>query len=467
MMKQVRELWPILLLVVFGAILRLHNVLEFSSYNSEIAQHYLETIKLLDGKWLLDGPLTSHPWLRLSSAPYYLFFPVFALFRFHPLTLPILWTVTNSLIPLINFIIIKKVFDKKTAYISTFFLAISPGLLILNDLPGFFDFIIPLTYILLLFTYRVIHNRQSSVWPIFLVLGFMVTLHASAIILIPLYVGLVLYLKRHSLRVLFTSTIAFCVPNIPYLLNDMLGHFQMTAQLALWLPYKTVNFFSGKSIGLNRTKVPDSTLIDISNFFKNMFLSPEISWIVGLVIFSLFIIVFVIKKKTIFESFLYMWLIFAVITMIVHKNPPYHYFVPIILLPTILASKALSDMINTKWVIFPILALIALSDFMFIFSPKYFFRRSNNSYVFQMNIAQAIIKDSGNNEFSVTRIGEFDYYPNQFKDNYEYLLWWLGKPANSKASIRYIIIEKPSKLPEGKKGSVTFEDVKATVIKEE
>jgi len=403
---------------------------------SEIAEHYLEIIKLLGGEWLLQGPLTSHPWFRLSATSYYLFFPIFALFRFHPLTLSYVWIIISILLIPLNFFVIKKIFDDKTAWISSILLISSPLFMNLFRLPSFFNFIIPLFYFLLLAV------KSKKIWLIFLIISLMCTLHAAAFMLVPLFVGLFLIIKRFNKKQSVLSIISFLIPQIPFLLNDYYHSFTMIRNLFLWVPYKMVNFLTGKTLGLNRNIVKDETLKNIFDYLKLNFFPENFPWLIGIIVLIVIVIYFQRKKTTFIEKILFHWLIFGFLILLIHKNPPLHYFVPIYFIPMILISRIISMLKNNFLIaiLFILITLNSIAIFQKSKSPSDYI-----SYKDQEKIAKVIIKDSKGQKFQLSRQGPFDSYIGQFSQNYEYILWWLGNRPVTNLNLKYLIIEDNNK----------------------
>jgi hypothetical protein len=437
------------LIFIVSAFARLYNSGVSATLTPEVAQHYLEIVKLLDGNLMLDGPLASHSWLRLSSTPYYLFFPIFALFRFHPLTLNYIVTFVSILTVLLNYFVVKKTIDRKTAMVSTILLAVSPLLLLFGRTPGFYSFTIPLLYLLILLTYRIVKNKSSKIWPVFFIIGFMSTLHAASFMLLGIFSILFIFLKKFSRRQTVLSFFAFLVPNIPWVLKDISLGFTMTRDFILWVPYKLFNFLTGQTLGLNRAKVPDTTFIDILDFIKSGIFPPESHIAIGAILFISIIFYFALKKRPLFERVLYYWLISGLIILAIHKNPPIHYFVPVFVLPVILFSKALvSFWVNkgSQAVIITFLTIIFAVNVGFIFSEKYLFHDPKILSEFipltdQQRITEILIKDAGNKTYSFSRIGPFDTYPGEFKENYEFLLWRMGNPPKEKSEYGYVLVE--------------------------
>lgn len=449
---------PVLLVTfVVSIFTRLYNGDIFATLTAEVGQHYLEIIKLLDGNLLLDGPLTSHSWLRLSSISYYFFFPIFAVTKFHPLTLHYLVVLANILVIPLNYFVIKKTIDRKTAIISTVLLSVSPLFLLFGRTPGFYSFVIPLSYVLFQLIHRVIKDKATTVWPIFLLIGFMTTLHAASFMLLPIFIFTLVFLGRFNRKQILLSIVAFTSSHIPFILNDLFQGFRMSGSFILWIPYKLFNFITGQTIGLNRTKVPDTTFIDILNFIKSGLFPPENHWVLGLVVIVPVVIYFAIRKRSTFEKILYYWLLAGLLFLFVHKNPPVHYFVPVFVLPIILFSRVLSSLWETKSKkVFVLLGItiITIVNVGFIFSKNYLFYSPRDAYGFvnledQQKIAQLIIDDSNGKEYSLYRIGPFDSYQGQSKEGYEFLLWRLGNPPSKIEDITYVIVEGDSDKTKG------------------
>lgn len=422
---------------------------KFFTLTAEVGQHYLEAIKLLDGQILLQGPLTSHPWIRLSATPYYLFFPIFALFNYHPLTLTYLTMVISIITPIVNYFVVKKTFDKKTAVVSTILLSFSPLALTFSRVPGFYSLVPILIYWLLVLLKGILADKKKKIWPVFLVVGLMSTLHAASFMLFPLFLAVFYLLRRLNLKSLVYGLMAFVIPNIPFVINDSIKGFSMTKSLILWIPYKIFNFLSGKTLGLERVNAEDVTLKEVLAFMRADILPPQSHCILGIFVLLVIVAYFYTKKRPAFERVVYYWMLFGLLVLVVHKNPPYHYFVPIFSLPLILLSKAIMSFPRNKIQKFAVSLIIVVAIFIntkFVFSNAYLYNDPNKSHEFvgysdQVRIARMIVNDAKGKEYSLTRIGPFDNYANEFKENYEFLLWREGNGPVKDAKTRYVIIE--------------------------
>jgi hypothetical protein len=462
----------LLFVLILALIIKFWRFADFATYNAETAQHYLEIIKLTQGQLLLEGPLTSHPWLRLSSTPYYLFYPFFVASYFHPLTLPFLWTITSCLMTLLSFYVVKRIFDNTTALISSFLYLVSPNILLLDRNSGFFPFIVPLMYLLLLKTHQLMQGKHTKVWLLFFLIGVMCTLHAAALFLVPFYIGFLIVEKMLTKKNTLESVVAFFIPQLPFLLIDSTHSFTSSSQLILWIPYKILNFLTGKTLGVDKASVDDNTLIFISNFYKQIVLPTYLPWWVGILLFSLFLGAFIyLLKKKIYrtETVLLALLLFGTLCLVIHKNPPAHYFVPIIVLPLILIGRFFSliwKQEKKRWAIGGIFIFLSFLLFHFIFSSHYLFApKPLLSYPEQLDISNVILANAQGKKFKLIRVGPFDTYTSGFKENYEYLLWWQGNRPQESSQTDYIIVEDLTRIPIGKNVTQLFSENGIAVIK--
>ncbi len=434
------------LIFVLSLLVKLHTIDAFVTYNSETAQHYLEIVSLQEGKILLQGPLTSKPWLRLSSAPYYLFYPLLYMTSFHPAALHYLWVLTSCATVLISYSVVSSLYGKQAGVIASWLYFTSANILSVDRNTGFFPFIIPLSYILIWQTGQVFFRDSKKQWALFFTISCMFTLHASGIVLLPFYTGALLLSKKYNLRQALASVFAFLLPQTPLLLNELSTNFSSLANLALWVPYKVVSFVSGKTLGVGGSTVVDQTVEILIEFLKNTVFPSSAPTALGIGIFILLLLSFVaLLKKRAYTLDLYLMalLLFGITALLIHKNPPQHYFVPFMVVPLVLAARFFDILFTHKsYRIMSVLSLFVLSvvNSKSIFSPEYMFALPTSTLQQQESVASLIYTDIKNSEYQLYRIGDFDNYPKRFQENYEFLLWRLGnRPRSSSKSIYYIV----------------------------
>lgn len=78
----------------------------------------------------------------------------------------------------------------------------------------------------------------------------------------------------------------------------------------------------------------------------------------------------------------------------------------------------------------------------YIFSDRYLGNKiAGIGYEEQVRVAEVIMSDAEGRELSIERVGEFDQYDNQAKDNYQYLLIHMGARLKERAELGYVISE--------------------------
>ena len=79
--------------------------------------------------------------------------------------------------------------------------------------------------------------------------------------------------------------------------------------------------------------------------------------------------------------------------------------------------------------------------------------------VLQQKVADYIVNDAAQNEFSLGRVGPFDYYRYDYAQNYKYLMWILGNEPAEEAKLKYTIYEDISGLSKNQKDVYFIENI--------
>jgi len=129
---------------------------------------------------------------------------------------------------------------------------------------------------------------------------------------------------------------------------------------------------------------------------------------------------------------------FSYLALLVHGNVPTHYFVTVAPLFTIIIAYLLSKL---KINIYMLLVLLILLSSNFYISKDGFYKEGN--YDKQIEVVKKIIKDANGRKFNLSRVGDFDYYSDNYSQNYQYLLWLYGnEPSKDKQVLKYTIYDK-------------------------
>lgn len=123
--------------------------------------------------------------------------------------------------------------------------------------------------------------------------------------------------------------------------------------------------------------------------------------------------------------------------LFIHGNPPKHYYLVIYPIPILLVAYFLSKLSNHLTILF---IYVVFSVWWMVNSGWY---NTNKPYLYNnvKKITDQILIDSNAKEFNLKRVGEFDYFENNFANNYIYLLQINGAKINNNSKLIYTIYE--------------------------
>jgi hypothetical protein len=401
----------IFLILILGAFLRFYKIDENLVFHGELGHNYL-AIKNTLGKGILPllGPPTSHIWLSFGPLFYYIFGPFLILNRYNPNTGAYFFAVFSILGIIANYLIIKKLFNQKIALISSYLIAISPTWLDLARQARFFSMVAYLFYPFFLLTEKTVRNANAkNFFLLGLIFGIMINFHLAPIFLL---LALFIIFRKTKLKFIFFGLIGFIIPNIPFLIYNFKTHFEMITKFAVWIPYRSAIYH---------------------NF--NLRFTANVIWIFfgGLLIFPIVITIYIERRNKIVRI-LTLFLIFGVLALILHKDPPSHYFYVLYGIPVILISILLTKLNN--FLMCTILILITVMSF----TNK--IKDNNVPYKKQLEITKQIIGEANGRPFNIHRIGLSDQFDGGYAQNYKYLLWWMGnEPKDYPTGLTYTISE--------------------------
>lgn len=456
------ELVVIVFLTLFAALLRFYKLSDIVVFNSEQGHNYLAIKNIVKtGKLPLLGPPTSHPWLSFGPIFYYLLLPIMLLTKFNPIAPTYIFTLIYTLIVPLNYFVIKKLFNSKTALLSSFFITLSPIWLHFSRAARFFCLVPPLFYLYILLLSNYLKNGKK-IFLLGLLLGIILNFHLTALILIPSTITTLFFAgKNKRAKSSFLKWIAgLFLPFTTLFIHDLGNGLQMTKNFLLWIPYRIAGFshlYPKNNLTLESFK---QTISGFYQFIHLSFFPKTFPWQFGLSI--LLIISFLMLKVKKYkpkpvEIFFYHLGFWGIAALFVHTNPPLHYFLPLLSLPPIILSSFLTKKTYPFRSAIIIIALFfSIFNFGYFFSENWFYLPKNKvilkphyiPYHLQVKIMKYIIKDSQGQSYSLSRIGPHDDFENSFADNYYYLGWYLGnQPKKEKQKLNYIIIEDLTKIP--------------------
>jgi len=237
---------PIFFLLILGSFLRFYRIKENLVFHGELGDNYLAIKDAVFNKHLpLLGPPTSHSWLYFGPLFYYLLIPFFLLTSFHPATGAYLIAFFSSLTILINYLIIKEIFDKKTALFSSFLITISPLWLNFTRGARFFCLVPFLVYFVIWTLFKAVQTQGRGLFWLGLSLGVILNFHYSALIFLPVILTIFYYKKINpTKKEIFKCLLGFLIPNLPLLIADSFHGFSMISKFFLWIPYRILGFIN-------------------------------------------------------------------------------------------------------------------------------------------------------------------------------------------------------------------------------
>ena len=423
---------PYLLLLgilILALVLRLYRVNENLVFHGELGHNYLAIKNFVSESVVpLLGPPTSHPWLSFGPLFYYIFTPFLVVNHWNPNTGGYFFAVMSVVGIVANYVLTKRYVNEKVALISCYLLAISPSWLEMARQARFFSMISYLFYFFALLVLKLSEKGQKKYFLVVgAILGVMVNFHLTVIILVPGMIGF-LWKEKTSVtieKVLWMGA-GFLSVNLPFLIYNLQHNFEMVSKFLVWLPYRSV----------------------IYRDFDVKFTLGEIYWFLGgIVSIPIVVTLFVERKRKLVRLFSW-FLIFGVVGLILHKDPPRHYFYVLYPIPIIIVSALLGKL--KPFLVMSVLVLTTSLYSNYLFSHKWFYTenvvRKNTVIPFklQTEVAEKIINDSSGKPFNLHREGYSDQFEGEYAQNYRYLLWLKGnEPKDYETDVSYTIIEYP------------------------
>jgi 4-amino-4-deoxy-L-arabinose transferase-like glycosyltransferase len=431
--------WILIIALLFGIFLRFYKLEGFVTFLGDQGRDAIIVKRIITFEHFpAIGAPTSIGQVYLGPFYYYFISP-WLLFSNNPVCLAFGVAFFSSLYLLINYLIVKELFDKKVALISTIFLSFS-SILIDFSRYSWNPNLLPL--FALLTVYFVIKSLQTNKWYYFALSGafisFSIQLHYLALFFIPpiavlSIADIIKKIKtKKQLNNYLSMFLSFLLFSSPLIIFDLRHQF-LNSKLFLAL-FKS----SGTSF-----------ITKINSFFDSFYYLNLYSFninlnkfFVYLLLLLLFIILItLIKKGSNLKTFLFIFLS-TILGMSLYSGPKHpHYFVILYPLYYIIISNFLIFSMDS-WKKY--LTVFFIIGFIFLNFQKYPFFRSppNNQISLSKNIAQKIYNNVSDKKFTVTAL------PEKYSDStYRYFLEIWGKRSLEKDSLEkanelFVVCEK-------------------------
>lgn len=376
------------------------------------------------------GPPTSIGQVYLGPFYYYFIAPWLLFFNYQPVGLAFGVAFFSVIGLLINYMVVKELFNKKIALISTIFLTFSS---VMIDFSRFSWNPNLLPLFTLLTVYFVIKSLKINKWYFFALSGaflsFSIQLHYLALFLIP-PIGILFlssFYKKSTKQLisqslnLSISVFSFILFSSPLIIFDLRHQF-LNSKLFLSL-FKS----SGSTLSTKFNSLFDSFYF-LNLYSLNINLNKFLVYL--LLLFLLLAFVTLIKRSSNFKTFLLFFLL-TMFGMSFYNGPKHsHYFGVLYPLYYIIISYFLVFPKGSSWEKF--LTIFFVIGFIFLNFQKYpyFKHPSNNQISLAQNIAQKISDNVKKEKFTVTAL------PEKYSDaTYRYFLETWGKRAIEKDSL--------------------------------
>lgn len=438
---------------LLGIFLRFYNLQNNFYFDAEIGDNLLDIKNALVAHQIpLLGSPTSHPWLYFGPLFYWIYGPILALFKFDPMSYGYFGAFIASLTVFANYIVIKRICNKRVATLSSFLIAISSLFLQFSLWARFFSFVPLLVYPFLLLTYKTT-NIKKHFFALGLLFGLMLNFHYTPLVLLPFLLSFFLLEKvRICIKDIILFVAGTIIPLIPFFIYDGEHTFSMSKNLLLWIPYRILGFVGLYHKNTVSGAVLKENVFSFQQFFSASFLPPAFS--VGYFLAAVLLLFVVIKFWQMFKNNYYdrrfllivLWGAWGLIGVFVHGNPPPHYFVPILAFPIILSSLLLDELFRKKigtLAVLLLLVVLTIVNLRFFFSNAWFYHYRVDPFPYgdRVTASKFIIQDAHNKKFTLHRIGYNDQFRDDYAQNYMYLLWYFGNEPVRNANIHYTIYD--------------------------
>ncbi len=362
------------------------------------------------------GPATSVGQLYLGPFYYYFIAPWLAIFGLDPLGPAFGLALLSSIFIVVQYFIVRELFNRQTALISSFLSALS---IVLIDFSRFSWNPNLLPFFSLFAVYFLVKSWQKKHWFYYVLAGaflsFSMQLHYLAVFLLP--AALIFLIWRKTLSGIFFVVSSFLFFSFPLLIFDLRHDFLNTRSF--------ISFIKQSSAVLTN-KI--NGLVD-SFFYLNKYLfNTELNTILSSILLLLIFVVFLIQFKKQGSIFVFIFFfLFLLAGVSLYGGPKHpHYLGLLYLLYIIILSYFLSHLTSTM--VGKSLILFFLFLYVLLNARSYYFFTNKGNYQIRKakNAARIIAQNANYKKYALTAL------PEQYSDwTYRYFLEiWNKKPID-------------------------------------
>lgn len=279
----IKKWFPPLLIIVISSILRLWKISSLQYFSYDQARDYLIVFKIFsENKLTLIGPsIGIADGVYLPPFYYYLIAPFLFMSWFHLAGPDILSAVTGIAAVIVFYLIVKKLFSEKVAFIVSLVWVFNPYM-IQASRHSRNPHLLPVFVLLLFYCFwRCLETKkQKYIYLSALFLGICLCLHITAVVFIPFLIFLIIkdFKYQKSLKTIIVSGLIIFILFLPLFVFDIRHNFNIfrssTAYLFNGSGGNFISFYSIKRFVVFIFEIP---VILFSGTFQNQLLSLR-SW---------------------------------------------------------------------------------------------------------------------------------------------------------------------------------------------
>jgi len=410
--KQLNTHLTLYLILFLAAFLRLYRIADYMTFLGDEGRDVLVVKRMLvDHKFTLLGPTASVGGFFLGPIYYYFIAPFLWLFRFNPVGPAVMVALVGVATVFLVYQFCREFLDEKTGLLAAFLYAVST-LIIKYSRSSWNPNVLPFFSLLLIYSLAkaIFQNQKKYFWLVGLCFGIVFQLHYMAVLLVPSFflIYLFLYQEKELLKDFSKLFFGFLITFSPFFLFELRHNFPNCRSL--------FNFIlKGKEVGLLSTQI-DSEVIHnhffalVSQLFRQTLaynhqgLGKVIILVVLIGLFLEFLKPKITQKRLLFFFFL---LISSLILGKLYKRAIYDYYLAYLFpYPAIIFSLAFWRIVKS-WRWFLIGGLFLL---FFILQNDYqtnILRTPANRQMLQTKkIAQIILKEAQGKPFNFALIAQ-------------------------------------------------------------
>jgi 4-amino-4-deoxy-L-arabinose transferase-like glycosyltransferase len=290
----------VLFLIVCGLIKYFYDFEKKALFEADQVYLIEQAQKILNGNLTLIGAPTSAG--NMFIGPFYNYFTAIFLkmLKFSPYTIEAISSFWGILTPIVIYLVVQKIFDKKTAVFTSIFSLFSFKFLAREDIPPLL-FPLPTLSILIFYLLTRLNKNPKYLIITSILIGASLHLHFSGLFFLIFLIFYFIFKKpKVSKTAIFTSIIIFFIFLLPLFLFDLRHNFLISRNFLTFLVSQrapsTLSFFQ---------RINKPFLIDYE-YLRNIFISLPMFLVT---LFFLFLAVFFLEllsnKKLNFQLFIW------------------------------------------------------------------------------------------------------------------------------------------------------------------